>query len=645
MLPCVLLTAMADVTIDFVTDVTYDTVKRLKMASNYPPYRHTNIQQHSRYYIPPSLSRGDPPRQGQRTRPAQYPAVGRSTLRDLSLLMTQPSTSNLSRVTRNPFLSWELDRAWAPECLDARRIESLAPAAREGVWNSRRRHAPCSEKTPRGVGLDCIYLREDHEHDYVQSLVSGTSNAKVSDNTEVDGSLLFLKKPRVPMQWSPAPQRCHGDPISEYPRGGDVFLPRDSVPRDSGYAVYAAGVAGHLGVPGRLLKEYRREWRHRRNGLLKSWSQTEYYDLAQHSRDTLYPKTPQGWKDAEVPARMFVPLPPVVTYRGSELIRGDPLHWTIFRTEWTALVFGRWVADIHFRGLLWQLPLKVRSWINQLGLSVLLQGSPLSLDEAHALLAVHDAVGWTQYEVVISDSKPEDGLVTISVAPIIYNRGKVTLEHLTGTSIPRNPIVVESRPSSAPALRSAPVPVMEAYDPRRPTMPTREDPSAALLDHDPYAPASSSIPPLSSWTLPDPYMPIPRGASQSSPYAATSHAPLGGARGMAGAVSVGSHDGEVPELGRLQLLLAASGHTQMLSRWPNAYGRIGAESVMAYIHYLDSECRRLATRARNLEDSQDRLREQLYDERRERVTWLSGALHEASQRMNEPARKRRRDDD
>jgi hypothetical protein len=46
---------MADVTIDFVTDVTYDTVKRLKMASNYPPYRHTNIQQHSRYYSSPDL--------------------------------------------------------------------------------------------------------------------------------------------------------------------------------------------------------------------------------------------------------------------------------------------------------------------------------------------------------------------------------------------------------------------------------------------------------------------------------------------------------------------------------------------------------------------------------------------------------------
>jgi hypothetical protein len=50
LLPSVLLTAMEDVTIDFVTDVTYDTVKRLKRHLAIPPYRHTNIQQHSRYY-------------------------------------------------------------------------------------------------------------------------------------------------------------------------------------------------------------------------------------------------------------------------------------------------------------------------------------------------------------------------------------------------------------------------------------------------------------------------------------------------------------------------------------------------------------------------------------------------------------------
>jgi hypothetical protein len=37
MLPSVLLTAMADVTIDFMTEVTYDTVKRFKKVSSHPP--------------------------------------------------------------------------------------------------------------------------------------------------------------------------------------------------------------------------------------------------------------------------------------------------------------------------------------------------------------------------------------------------------------------------------------------------------------------------------------------------------------------------------------------------------------------------------------------------------------------------------
>jgi hypothetical protein len=66
---------------------------------------------------------------------------------------------------------------------------------------------------------------------------------------------------------------------------------------------------------------------------------------------------------------------------------------------------------------------------------------------------------------------------------------------------------------------------------------------------------------------------------------------------------------------------------------------------MAYIQYLDSECRRLNARVCSLEDGHDLMREQLYEERRERVTWLSGALHDASQRMNEPVRKRRRDNE
>jgi hypothetical protein len=67
--------------------------------------------------------------------------------------------------------------------------------------------------------------------------------------------------------------------------------------------------------------------------------------------------------------------------------------------------------------------------------------------------------------------------------------------------------------------------------------------------------------------------------------------------------------------------------------------------VMANIKYLDSECRRLNARVCSLEDVHDLMRERVYEERRERVIWLSGALHDASQRMREPVRKRRRDNE
>jgi hypothetical protein len=66
---------------------------------------------------------------------------------------------------------------------------------------------------------------------------------------------------------------------------------------------------------------------------------------------------------------------------------------------------------------------------------------------------------------------------------------------------------------------------------------------------------------------------------------------------------------------------------------------------MAYIRYLDSECRRLNARVCSLEDGHDLMREQLYEEPRERVNWLSGSLHDASQRMHEHVRKRRRDNE
>jgi hypothetical protein len=113
------------------------------------------------------------------------------------------------------------------------------------------------------------------------------------------------------------------------------------VARDSAYALLrGSGVAG-LGDRGRFIREYRRKKRDRRRNVLVSWSQVEFFELSAAACGSLYPALPDWWAEVEVSTAIAVPLPPVVTYRGSGLIRGDPLHWAIFRSEWTVLVFGR----------------------------------------------------------------------------------------------------------------------------------------------------------------------------------------------------------------------------------------------------------------------------------------------------------------
>jgi hypothetical protein len=70
----------------------------------------------------PLLKSGRPAQTMSKSAIHQDPVVGSLVSRDASLPMTLPNTLNLSRATRNPFLAWELDRAWEPECLDARSI-------------------------------------------------------------------------------------------------------------------------------------------------------------------------------------------------------------------------------------------------------------------------------------------------------------------------------------------------------------------------------------------------------------------------------------------------------------------------------------------------------------------------------------------
>jgi hypothetical protein len=108
----------------------------------------------------------------------------------------------------------------------------------------------------------------------------------------------------------------------------------------------------------------------------------------------MYPALPDWWAEVEVNIALAVPLPPVLTYRGSGLILGDPLNWAIFRSEWTVLVFGRWCADVHYRGIMWHLRPKLRDWIHQMGEAELLEGSGLDVSTTILALLKHDAWNW-----------------------------------------------------------------------------------------------------------------------------------------------------------------------------------------------------------------------------------------------------------
>jgi hypothetical protein len=268
---------------------------------------------------------------------------------------------------RVAFQPWEVDRTHAPEFWDAQRIASLHTGERrDKAWLSRRKHAPCCTKVPPEWGLDCIYLRLPEEEIYAPRLSALLRQATLGPTGDVALNLVCFDRPLLPPRW-PQLSRPTWDQIREFPTTGHLSASGDDVARDSTYALFrASGVAG-LGDHGRFIREYRREKRDRRRNVLVSWSQVEFFELSAAARGSLYPALPDWWAEAAVNTAMRVPIPPVLTYLGSGLIGGDPLHWVIFRSEWTALVFGRWCADVHYRGIMWHLRPKLRDWIRQMG--------------------------------------------------------------------------------------------------------------------------------------------------------------------------------------------------------------------------------------------------------------------------------------
>jgi hypothetical protein len=267
--------------------------------------------------------------------------------------------------------------------------------------------------------------------------------------------------------------------------------------------LYAASTAGNLGIPGRFLKEYHRKWRNPKSGLLISWHQVELYQQLQHSREQLYPRITTWWREAEVPAEMYVPQPFVVACRGSALLKGDPLHWVIFCKEWTALVFSRYVADGQFRGLFWQLPRRVRGWITTLGLTTLLLGSQVSVEEVSFYLTEHDNLEWIRYQVAqVGTAGSANGESVIIVAPIHYLNGKFTIKSMAT-------IVGATSWGDPPGFDT--VPVSHTIAPISAATPRGRPPMNPSFRSDP----APELP--SAHALPDTYVPISY-CSSDSPY-------------------------------------------------------------------------------------------------------------------------------
>jgi hypothetical protein len=179
-----------------------------------------------------------------------------------------------------------------------------------------------------------------------------------------------------------------------------VQLRHEAFACDSGYAFYISSLMAGEGDPGPFIEELRKEHKNRRAGILLSWAQVEYYHLPAGLRKTLYRHPPEDWTEWECPPGMAVPLPAVVTYRGSRLIQGDLLHWRIFYSEWVLIATVWFITDAHHRGLLWRLPRKILDSIPVLGLPYLLEGTRYDVARVTQLLGLVGSEDWSGHEQV-----------------------------------------------------------------------------------------------------------------------------------------------------------------------------------------------------------------------------------------------------
>jgi hypothetical protein len=285
-----------------------------------------------------------------------------------------------------------------PDHLEVHRFMRQPEVDRAGLWYRRRAHAPCDVRVPPEWGLDALYFRHEVERAYCERL----RNLRIDSAPEgLSLALVCLEQPWLPFLWPPPQTPCAGN-FANFPPTGDLPDPDGgSVALDSPWRLRECAIRGGTGDPGRLVAETRKEYRDaRKYQALVPFQQVEFYAQRGETRDTLYVPRPSWWGEAWTSPAMLVPLPPVVTYRASMLLRekaGTPesnFWWRVFEAEWVVLVFGRWCADVRERHIMWRLPSRARSGLAEIGVKNLFQQCPYSPGEVQLWLADHDAHAW-----------------------------------------------------------------------------------------------------------------------------------------------------------------------------------------------------------------------------------------------------------
>ncbi len=260
-----------------------------------------------------------------------------------------------------------------PHNLEVRRILQLTPPLQDRHWKFIRASRSVFDRIPAAMDMDALFYRFPSERSYCQRLSQlkphGGRNGKVALSVD----LICLSTPWVSGQWKdtlPVDSRQR----HPFPRSGDLADTEGSnVARDSALALRDGSMRWNTGDPGRLLEEIRQEYRTaERYRLLVPWQQTEVHGMHSSQKNALYFHAPRWWvNEWWTSAHMFIPLPPLLTYRASRLIDDgfENLYWrTVFEAEWVVLVLSRWCAEIIQRRIMWRLPGQARAGIETMGI-------------------------------------------------------------------------------------------------------------------------------------------------------------------------------------------------------------------------------------------------------------------------------------